>query len=172
MHHALAALLLIASLAPPALAAEKKAEDSPSGKALVDRDRTHGCEIRDRVAQDADLVIPSGADVESAIALRGSIVVRSGARVRKAVAAGGSIRVEDGARIGEDAVAISGDVRVDRGGRIEGDAVSLGGRVTIAEGGTVAGNVTSLSLRFAGFDLERELRKQIGAEPPCRVEKE
>jgi NDP-sugar pyrophosphorylase family protein len=176
VRHALAALLLLASTTLPALAAEKQADAPPGGTIRVDRDHKHPCEIRvgprDKVAQDADLVIPAGADVESAIALRGSVIVRSGARVRKAVAAGGSVRVEDGARVSEDAVAISGDVQVERGGRVDGAAVSLGGRVRIADGGTVTGSVTSLSLQFAGLDLEKELRKQIGAEPPCRVEKE
>jgi NDP-sugar pyrophosphorylase family protein len=159
MRHAVVTLLLLAFSPLPASASEPKT-----------------CEIkvgpRDRVAQDADLVIPAGADVESAVALRGSVIVQRGARVRKAVAAGGSVRVEAGAQVTEQAMAISGDVRVDRGGRVDGEAISLGGKVRIAEGATVKGDVTSLSLQFAGLDLERVLREQIGAVGTCRVEPE
>ena len=126
----------------------------------------------DRVAQDADVVIPAGGEVENAVALRGSVIVQRGARVKKAVAAGGSVRVEAGALVTGEAVAISGDVRVEAGGRVDGEAVSLGGRVRIAEGGAVTGSVTSLSLQFAGLDLERELREKIGAEGKCQVEPE
>ena len=63
-------------------------------------------------------------------------------------------------------------MRVEPGGRVGGEAVGLGGRVRIAEGGIVTGSVTSLSLQFAGLDLERELRQQLGAEGKCRVEKD
>jgi hypothetical protein len=173
VRHAVAALLLFAVSTLPALAAEPKSGDPTS---RGDKDGHHACRIqigpRDRLAQDADLIVPAGADVENAVALRGSVIVRSGARVKKAFAAGGSVRVEGGGQITEDAVAISGDVRVEAEGRIGGEAVSLGGRVRIAEGGKVGGSVTSLSLQFAGLDLERELRERIGSEGKCRVEKE
>jgi hypothetical protein len=173
VRHAVAALLLFAVATLPALAAEPKAGDA-TGRG--EKDGRQACRIqvgpRDRLAQDADLVVPAGADVENAVALRGSVIVRSGARVKKAFAAGGSVRVEGGGQVTEDAVAISGDVRVEAEGRIGGEAVSLGGRVRIAEGGTVGGSVTSLSLQFAGLDLERELRERIGNQGKCRVEKE
>jgi len=173
MRLAVAALLLFAVSTLPATAAEPKT----GGVALSGtKDGQGPCRItlgpKDRLAQDADLVLPAGADVESAIALRGSVIVQRGARVKKAVAAGGSVRVEAGAQVTEDAVAISGDVRIDPDGRVGGDAVSLGGRVRIAEGGKVGGNVVGLSLQFSGLDLERELREKIGAEGKCRVEKE
>jgi len=173
VRHAVAVLMLLAGPTVPALAAEPKAGP---GTVHAGRDEHHPCRITlepgDRLAQDADLVIPAGAEVQSAVALRGSVIVQRGAKVRKAVAAGGSVRVEGGAQVTEDAVAISGDVRVDPEGRVGGDAVSLGGRVHVAEGGTVEGSVVGLSLQLSGFDLERALREQIGAEGKCRVEQE
>lgn len=171
MRHAVTALLFLAVAARPVAAA-----DPGTAAIRPDRDGHRACRItvgpRDRVAQDADLVIAAGDDVESAVALRGSVVVQRGGRVKKAVAAGGSVRVEAGAVVSKEAVAISGDVAVEKGGRIDGEAVSLGGRVRIADGARVGGSVTSLSLQFAGLDLERELRERIGAEGPCRVEPE
>jgi hypothetical protein len=182
MRLAVVALLLLASPLAASAADKKREPQVTKGESHVsghfhfikrDGDR---CRIRvgprDRVAQDADLVIPAGAEVESAFALRGSVVVKRGARVKSAIAAGGSVRVEDGARVTEDAVALSGDVRVEAGGRVEGDAVSLGGRVKIAEGGVVNGDVTSLSLQFAGLDLDGELLEKISAEGKCTVEAE
>lgn len=173
MRLAVAALLLFAVSTLPASATETKSGGVTLRGA---KDGQGPCRItlgpKDRLAQDADLVLPAGADVEIAIALRGSVIVQRGARVKKAVAAGGSVRVEGGAQVTEDAVAISGDVRVDPDGRVGGDAVSLGGRVRIADGGKVGGSVTSLSLQLAGLDLERELREKIGAEGKCRVESE
>ena len=169
-----AALVAAALALPwPAPAAEKKPGIQLSGG-------TEGakapCRLRvgpgDRVAQDADLIIPPGAEVESAFTLRGSIVVQRGARVKKAVAAGGSVRVESGGRITEEAVAISGDVQVASGGRIDGDVVALGGQVKVADGGQVGGNVVGLSLQLSGVDLERELRRRIGDQARCVVEKE
>jgi UDP-3-O-[3-hydroxymyristoyl] glucosamine N-acyltransferase len=173
MRHAVTALLFLAASTLPASASEPRS----GGITLHGAEDGHApCKIelgpRDRLAQDADLVIPAGADVGSAIALRGSVVVQRGARVKKAVAAGGSVRVEAGAQVTEDAIAISGDVRVDRDGRVGGDVISLGGRVRIAEGATVGGSVVGLSLQLAGLDLERELREKIGAEGKCLVEKE
>jgi NDP-sugar pyrophosphorylase family protein len=176
MRHALAALLLLAFPMLPAQAAERKGESPDAAPPHAARGEDGPCRMtvgpRDRVAQDADLILPAGADVDSAVALRGSVVVQRGAKVRKALAAGGSVRVEAGALVTEEAVAISGDVRVEADGRVEGEAVSLGGRVRIADGGHVTGSVTSLSLQFAGIDLERELRERIGASGKCRVEKE
>jgi len=172
VRHAVAALLVLAASPLTASATEPK-----SGDLTVRADPDHRpCQItlgpRDRLAQDADLVIPAGAEVESAVALRGSVIVQRGARVKKAVTAGGSVRVEGSAQVAENAVAISGDVRVDPGGRVGGDAVSLGGRVRVAEGGTVAGSVVALSLQVGDFDLERLLREQLRAQGKCRVEQE
>jgi NDP-sugar pyrophosphorylase family protein len=171
-----ASLLAIALHALPTEAAEREADGTSAGKLQVKKEGKGRCTIKvgpnDRVAQDADLVITAGREVETAVALRGSVILKRGARVKKAVAAGGSVRVEDGAQVTDEAVAISGDVQVDRGGRVGGEAVSLGGRVRIAEGGTVTGSVTSLSLQFAGLDLERALRDQLGAEGKCLVEPE
>jgi hypothetical protein len=177
MRHAVVASLLAVALSSlPALAEEPEAVGTAGGKLKFKKQGQGPCTLKvgpnDRMAQDADVVVPAGAEVESAIALRGSVIVQRGARVRKAVAAGGSVRVEGGARVTEEAVAIAGDVRVAAGGRVDGEAVSLGGRVQIAEGGTVTGSVTSLSLQFAGLDLESELRSKIGAEAKCRVEAE
>jgi hypothetical protein len=177
MRHAFIASLLTTALSTlPVQAAERGADAAAPGTLRFKREGSGPCVIQvgpsDRVAQDTDLVIPSGSVVETAIALRGSVVIRGGARVKKAVAAGGSVRVEAGAQVGGEAVAIGGDVLVAAQGRVDGEAVSLGGRVRIAEGGTVAGNVTSLSLQFGGLDLEREVREQLGAAGKCRVEPE
>lgn len=173
MRHAVAALLLLALPALSPSAAEPEAETATVHSG---RDRHGPCRIkvgpRDRLVQDADLVIPAGAEVESAIALRGSVIVQRGARVKKAVAAGGSVRVEAGAQVTDDAIAIAGDVRIDAEGWVGGDAVSLGGRVRLAEGGTVGGHVVGLSLQLAGLDLERQLKAQLGAEGTCRIEQE
>jgi hypothetical protein len=177
MRHALLASLLTAALSTlPVQAAEREADPAAPGTLRFKRQGSGPCVIQvgpnDRVAQDTDLVIPSGAVVETAIALRGSVIVRGGARVKKAVAAGGSVRVEAGARVGGEAVAIGGDVLVAADGRVDGEAVSLGGRVQVAEGGTVTGSVTSLSLQLGGLDLERGVREQLGAAGKCRVEPE
>lgn len=179
------ALPLAASLllALPAAAADH-ADDHPedSGKARQPRRAYHltpgpdgvDCNLRvgprDRVAQDADLVLAEGADVEDALALRSSVVVKRGARVRKAVAAGGSVVVEDGGVVEKEAVALSGDVRVERGGQVGGDAVSLGGQVHIARGGQVRGDVLSLSLQLSGFSLAERLLDGLLEKGPCRVE--
>jgi cytoskeletal protein CcmA (bactofilin family) len=176
MRHAVLASLLTAALSTlPVQAAERDADAAP-GTLRFKREGRGPCVIQvgpnDRVAQDADLVIPPGAVVESAVALRGSVIIRGGARVKKAVAAGGSVRVEGGAQVGGEVVAIGGDVLVAAQGRVDGEAVSLGGRVRIAEGGSVVGSVTSLSLQLAGLDLEREVREQLGAAGKCRVEPE
>jgi hypothetical protein len=177
MRHAVLASLLTAALSTlPVQAAEGDTDIKAPGTLRFKREGSGPCIIQvgpnDRVAQDSDLVIPSGSVVETAIALRGSVIVRGGARVKKAVAAGGSVRVEAGAQVGGEAVAIGGDVLVATKGQVDGEAVSLGGRVKIAEGGIVTGNVTSLSLQFAGLDLEREVREQLGAAGKCRVEPE
>lgn len=173
MRHAAAALLLFAF---PPLSASAAEPEAGAVTVRSARDHHDRCRIRlgprDRLAQDADLVIPAGAEVEDAIALRGSVIVQRGARVKKAVAAGGSVRVEAGAQVTDDAIAIAGDVRVDAEGRVGGDAVSLGGRVRLAEGGKVVGHVVGLSLQMAGLDLERLLKEQVGAEGTCRVEQE
>jgi cytoskeletal protein CcmA (bactofilin family) len=174
MRHALVALLLAAA-SRPAPAADTPKGAGP-GAVLEDGDAKEPCRLtmgpRDRVAQDADLVLEAGADVESAVALRGSVVVRRGARVKKVLAAAGSVRVEAGGVVTDDVVVLSGDVKVAPGGRIEGDVVALGGRVQVAEGATVVGNVVALSLQLADLDLEKELRKRIGAAGACRVEQE
>jgi hypothetical protein len=177
MRHAVLASFLTAALSTlPVQAAERDADAAAPGTLRFKRTGSGPCIIQvgpnDRVAQDADLIIPSGSVVETAIALRGSVIIRGGASVKKAVAAGGSVRVEAGAKVGSEAVAIGGDVLVAAQGRVEGEAVSLGGRVRIAEGGSVVGSVTSLSLQFAGLDLEREVREQLGAAGKCRVEPE
>jgi cytoskeletal protein CcmA (bactofilin family) len=172
MRHALAALLL-ASASLPALAAETP---KGAGAVLEDGDRKEPCRLtmgpRDRVAQDADLVIPAGADVENAVALRGSIVVQRGARVKKVLVAAGSVRVERGGLVTDDVVVLAGDVKVEPGGRIEGDVVALGGRARVAEGAAVGGHVVSLALQLSDLDLEKELRQRIGAAAACRVERE
>jgi hypothetical protein len=173
VRHAVAALLLFTV---PALSSSAAEPGAGAVTVRSDRDRHGPCRIRlgphDRLAQDADLVIPAGAVVENAVALRGSVIVQRGATVKKAVAAGGSVRVEGGARVTEDAVAVAGDVRIDPEGRVGGDVVSLGGRVLLAEGGAVGGHVVGLSLQLAGLDLERQLKEQLGAEGTCRVEPE
>jgi hypothetical protein len=176
VRHVAAALLLFAVPGVPAIVASAAEPEAHAVTVRPDRDHHGPCRIRlgpnDRLAQDADLVIPSGADVENAIALRGSVIVQRGATVRKAVAAGGSLRIEGGARVTEDAIAVAGDVRIDPEGRVGGDAISLGGRVRLAEGGVVGGHVVALSLQLAGLDLERHLKELIGAEGTCQVERE
>ena len=112
MRHAVAALLVLAASPLTASATEPK-----SGDLTVRADPDHRpCQItlgpRDRLAQDADLVIPAGAEVESAVALRGSVIVQRGARVKKAVTAGGSVRVEGSAQVAE-------------GGTVAGSVVAL-----------------------------------------------
>jgi hypothetical protein len=123
----------------------------------------------DRIAQDADLVIPAGAVVDNALAYHGSVIVKRGARVKQALAAGGSVSVEGGGVVVENAVALSGDVRVEAEGRIGGEATSLGGQVKVASGGKVGGSITSISMQFGGTDLGRSILERIGAFGPCAV---
>jgi len=160
-----AAALVAVALAAPVAAHDHRADG--------DRRATDRCTIhtgpRDRVAQDADLVIPEGARVEDAVALRGNVVVRTGAVVQKAVAAGGSVTVETGARVETDAVAVGGDVRVLAGGEVGGDAIALGGRVDVDAGGRVRGDILSLGLKLAGVDLRKKILDAIEVEGPCRV---
>jgi hypothetical protein len=181
----LSAALLFALPAPRALAEDQPASSPPRPQAAGQRAPSRAyhltpglggldCNLRigprDRLAQDADLVVPAGAVVEAALALRGSVIVGRGARVSKAVAAGGSVVVEDGAVVEEDAVALSGDVRVEPGGRVGGQAVSLGGQVLIRKGGQVKGDVLGLSLQLFGTSLAQGILDGLVEKGPCRVE--
>ncbi|WP_284352406.1 hypothetical protein [Roseisolibacter agri] len=108
---ALGAAVLLASVAPPALAAQPSpsAATAPAGEGAV---RLGG------------LVVPAGTTTEGIVVLKGNVDVY-GTVQGDVVAFNGDVVVHPGGHVTEDAVSVLGDVRVASGGRVLGSAESF-----------------------------------------------